>query len=76
MWVITREEFVNGFALAGCANIEQMKKKIQMWKEQAFSRADTYKQFYSFCFDYLRQEKKILCALSDLFFSFFALGLC
>jgi len=58
-WEFTRDEFVNGWAIVGCSKLSEMTKKIEQWKKEIESPAK-FKLFYYYCFDYLKEERKIL----------------
>lgn len=58
-WEFNRDEFVGGWAIHGCHNIDTMKKKTKEWREE-LKNAAKFKQFYNYVFDYLKEEKKIL----------------
>jgi len=60
VWEISREEFMNGFTVSGCATIEQIKSKVRAWKDELKTKDKEFKQFYNFVFDYLKEDKKIL----------------
>jgi len=58
-WEFTREEFVGGWSIHGCYNLDTMKKKCKEWKDE-LKNSQKFKQFYNYVFDYLREDKKIL----------------
>jgi len=58
VWEISREEF-NNWSNFGCKTISDMKKKSKEWRD-ALKQTNEFKQFYYFCFDYIRESKKIL----------------
>ncbi|KAL6068610.1 Defective in cullin neddylation protein [Balamuthia mandrillaris] len=58
-WEITRQEFVDGWAIYGCHTLKQMKDKAAEWKKD-IEGDGPFQSFYYFVFDYLRGEKKIL----------------
>eukprot|EP01116_Phalansterium_solitarium_P000779 TRINITY_DN10640_c0_g1_i1.p1 TRINITY_DN10640_c0_g1~~TRINITY_DN10640_c0_g1_i1.p1 ORF type:complete len:391 (-),score=133.22 TRINITY_DN10640_c0_g1_i1:147-1319(-) len=59
VWEFTRGEFVGGWSVLGCWNLDTMKRKLREWKDELKNPAK-FKPFYNFCFDYLKEEKKIL----------------
>ncbi|PRP84918.1 hypothetical protein PROFUN_07572 [Planoprotostelium fungivorum] len=58
-WEFTREEFVNGWAIMGCSKLTDMIKRVETWKKE-IENPTKFKQFYNYCFDYLKEERKIL----------------
>eukprot|EP01117_Protostelium_nocturnum_P019898 TRINITY_DN873_c0_g1_i1.p1 TRINITY_DN873_c0_g1~~TRINITY_DN873_c0_g1_i1.p1 ORF type:complete len:396 (+),score=157.60 TRINITY_DN873_c0_g1_i1:165-1352(+) len=58
-WEYSRNEFVMGWAVSGAHNLKEMKNKLDEWKKELNTPA-RFKSFYQFCFDYLKEERKIL----------------
>lgn len=59
LWEISREEFMNGFTVYGCAAMDKIKYKIGEWKDELKDNTQ-FRNFYNFVFDYLKEDKKIL----------------
>jgi hypothetical protein len=59
IWEISREEFMNGFTITGCATIEKIKSKAKDWRGE-LKTDQLYKSWYNFVFDYLKEDKKVL----------------
>jgi DCN1-like protein 4/5 len=59
-WEFSRDEWVRGFSLNGLHDIVGIKKVAGQWKKDIFADADAFKLFYNWCFDYLREDRKIL----------------
>lgn len=51
---------MNGFSLYGLHDISGIKTAAANWKQQTLADYDSFKPFYNWCFDYLREERKIL----------------
>jgi len=60
LWEVSREEFMNGFTISGCASIDKIKSKAKEWRDELKNHEKEFKQFYNFVFDYLKEDKKIL----------------
>jgi len=60
VWEISRPSWISGWAVQGAYDADSMKKKIKSWKEELVKDANTFKLFYFFCFDYLKEDKTIL----------------
>jgi len=58
-WEFARDEFVGGWSIHGCHNIQTMKKKLEGWRVDV-KNAQKFKSFYFYVFDYLKEDKKIL----------------
>jgi len=59
LWEISREEFMNGFTIGGCATIDKIKLKSKDWRLE-LRNDQSFKSWYNFVFDYLKEDKKIL----------------
>jgi len=59
-WELSKDEFMNGFGIAGVSSLESIKAKAVEWKKQIKTNDQNYKQFYNFVFDYLRDGKSLL----------------
>jgi len=59
-WEFTRDEWVRGFSLYGLHDISGIKTAAAAWKQQVLTDEETFKPFYNWCFDYLREDRKIL----------------
>jgi len=60
VWEISRDEFMNGFTIFGCASIDKIKAKAKEWVDETKKKEQDFKHFYNFVFDYLKEDKKIL----------------
>eukprot|EP01118_Nematostelium_gracile_P009876 TRINITY_DN3344_c0_g2_i1.p1 TRINITY_DN3344_c0_g2~~TRINITY_DN3344_c0_g2_i1.p1 ORF type:complete len:505 (+),score=156.68 TRINITY_DN3344_c0_g2_i1:331-1845(+) len=60
LWEISRDEFLLGFTVNGCATIDKIKAKAKEWHEDIRKKEMDFKHFYNFVFDYLKEDKKIL----------------
>jgi len=60
LWEISRDEFMNGYTVYGCATIDKMKAKAREWLDDTRKKEQEFKHFYNFVFDYLKEDKKIL----------------
>lgn len=58
-WEFSREAFVGGWSLESCFNIDTMKKKLKLWRDELKQDA-RFKSFYWFVFDYLKEDRTIL----------------
>lgn len=60
-WQFTRDEWLTGFSLNGLHDIKQIRNKAAQWKEETFAGdIENFKTFYGWCFDYLKEDRKIL----------------
>jgi len=59
-WIFSRDEWMEGWTLAGCHTVEQMIQKLMEWNKELTRDNELYKLFYGFVFNYLRGEKKVL----------------
>jgi len=59
VWTFSRQEFVQGWDKFKCYTLEQMRQQTKKWREE-LKNEETFKLFYNFVFDYLREDKKIL----------------
>jgi len=59
VWEISLEEFYNGFTIFGCSSMDHIKKKIKQWKSELHD-PQSFRNFYNFVFDYLKEDKKYL----------------
>jgi len=57
VWEISLEEFYNGFTIFGCSSMDHIKKKIKQWKSELHD-PQSFRNFYNFVFDYLKEDKK------------------
>ncbi len=55
---ITRKEWMNGFMKHGIHSLEDMKQKIPQLKNQINSSTQTFKQFYLWCFNYVKDPEQ------------------
>ena len=58
-WEIERKEWMT-LALYGIHNVQKLASEAAKWKKETFADNKRFKPFYSFCFDYLREDKKSL----------------
>lgn len=60
-WEFSREEWVNGFSLYGLYDISGIKEAAANWKKEVCTGdMEAFQPFYNWCFDYLREDRKIL----------------
>lgn len=52
---ITRKEWMTGFAQNSINNLQDMKSKIPQLRSQINSSTKTFKQFYNWCFNYVKE---------------------
>eukprot|EP00668_Euglena_longa_P032449 GGOE01041785.1.p1 GENE.GGOE01041785.1~~GGOE01041785.1.p1 ORF type:complete len:352 (-),score=107.59 GGOE01041785.1:487-1446(-) len=74
--VFTREEFVEGLSAAGHSSLDSMRRQLPAVKSQLKQQPAVFRDFYRFCFDWLRSSPtaKVLdcetaCDLWALLFS-------
>lgn len=56
---ITRDEWMNNLTIHACYRIKDIISKISEWKKD-IQREDVFKNFYNWCFKYMRGDKKKL----------------
>jgi len=54
---ITRDEWMNNLTIFACYRIKDVISKISEWKKD-IQREDIFKNFYNWCFKYMRGDKK------------------
>lgn len=62
-WTISRQEWMDGFALYGCHTLGQIAERAQQWKREVKADDEQFQSFYNFMFPYLlggETNKKIL----------------
>jgi len=60
VWEFSRESFVAGWAMNGAYDLDGMKKKLKGWREDLVNKPASFKQFYFFVFDYLKEDRTVL----------------
>jgi len=63
-WELSRDEFVGGWTGFGCPDINKMKAKLAEWRAE-LRNEETYKQFYFFVFDYLKEHNKTILLMEE-----------
>jgi len=55
-WEFSRGEFMDGLMVIGCHTIRQIKEKCEEWKREVEMNEESFKNFYTFVFGYLKTE--------------------
>lgn len=63
-WEFSREEFINGWTAFGCSTMEGMKAKLAEWRAE-IKNDDSFRAFYYFVFDYLREANKVILLMEE-----------
>jgi len=57
LWEFSRTEWLICWALNNCFNIEDMKTKVDLWRNNIRDNSGEFKSFYYFVFTYLKAEQ-------------------
>lgn len=63
-YFITKDQFIRGFASLGMETLAKMKKKIPNLRKEIESDS-AFKQFYMFCFNYMRENGQKRISVDD-----------
>eukprot|EP01088_Endostelium_zonatum_P003362 TRINITY_DN1456_c0_g1_i1.p1 TRINITY_DN1456_c0_g1~~TRINITY_DN1456_c0_g1_i1.p1 ORF type:complete len:398 (-),score=110.86 TRINITY_DN1456_c0_g1_i1:25-1218(-) len=74
-WEFKREEFVDGWVGYGCSSLAQMKKRLDVWRQELKDKREEFKKFYFFVFDYLKEDKRTIILTEEALTVWQMLGL-
>jgi len=57
LWGITRDEFMNGFSMCGCAGIDKIKSVVKEWRKELKNKDAQFKNFYNYVFDCIKENR-------------------
>eukprot|EP01119_Soliformovum_irregulare_P011989 TRINITY_DN3076_c0_g1_i1.p1 TRINITY_DN3076_c0_g1~~TRINITY_DN3076_c0_g1_i1.p1 ORF type:complete len:547 (+),score=157.09 TRINITY_DN3076_c0_g1_i1:158-1642(+) len=60
LYKISKDEFMNGWAIQKCKSLDDMKAAVNRWKDEVSRNDALYKRFYIYMFDYLREDKQVV----------------
>eukprot|EP01125_Pyxidicula_operculata_P021783 TRINITY_DN8635_c0_g1_i1.p1 TRINITY_DN8635_c0_g1~~TRINITY_DN8635_c0_g1_i1.p1 ORF type:complete len:397 (+),score=80.67 TRINITY_DN8635_c0_g1_i1:15-1205(+) len=74
-WEFDKEEWLSTWCLAGAYTLEDMKNTVQKWRSELDKEKDVFANFYSFVFDYLKQEKATAIEKNEALLAWKMLGI-